>query len=121
MNVGRVQNGSRFQAGRSKTGGRKRGTPNRTTHDVRVMAQRLVQDPAYRSTLAERLRSGKAGQMEPLLWNYAYGKPPQTFAIEVQPEEDSPDLSALTTEELRQIAEILSRALPQETEPTTNQ
>lgn len=64
--------------------GRPRGVPNRISTDVRECARWLVEDDAYRSNLLERIRAGTAGQMEALLWQYAYGKP-----RDVAPEDES--------------------------------
>ena len=44
------------------------------------MARGLVEDPAYVSALRRRLLAGKAGQMEVLLFRYAYGGPPDRLA-----------------------------------------
>lgn len=61
---------------RGKAGpGRRKGVPNRITPEVRECARRLVEDADYCANLLVRLRGGTAGQMEVLLWQYAYGKP----------------------------------------------
>ena len=66
-------------AKRQKTGGRRKGTPNKRTAEQRaevgVIARHLVDDPAYRATVADRMIKGTAGSLEVLLWHYAYGKP----------------------------------------------
>ena len=43
--------------------------------EARALAKRLVEDSEYRASLERRLRSGKAGRLEVILWHYAYGKP----------------------------------------------
>lgn len=58
-----------------RKGGRPPGRKNNTTVEVRDAARRLVGDAEYRRSLRERLRNGNAGQMESVLWYYAYGKP----------------------------------------------
>jgi hypothetical protein len=58
-----------------KTGGRTRGTPNKSTVGIREIARSFVDDPAYRAALKVRLENGTAGTMEPTLWAYAYGRP----------------------------------------------
>lgn len=55
--------------------GRPKGVPNKSTQDVREMAQRLLTDPIYQANLLERLQQGKLGPMEPVLYYYGYGKP----------------------------------------------
>ena len=56
-------------------GGRKAGTPNKATAEVRAIARSFVDDPAYREMLKLRLQNGTAGPMEQVLWAYGYGKP----------------------------------------------
>jgi hypothetical protein len=41
------------------------------------LARGLVEDPVYLAALRRRLVAGKAGQMEALLFRYAYGGPPE--------------------------------------------
>jgi hypothetical protein len=56
--------------------GRPPGTPNKTSQDARELAQKLVSDPAYLEKLQQRLIEGKLGNLETVLWSYAYGPPP---------------------------------------------
>ena len=55
--------------------GRPKGTPNKTGRDARLLAQSLVSDPAYLENLKQRLVDGKAGDLEKVLWAYAFGPP----------------------------------------------
>lgn len=64
-----------FRKGKSKTGGRKVGTPNKATVEVKELARSFLEDPAYQNNLKERLRDGRAPQIEALMFHYAYGKP----------------------------------------------
>jgi hypothetical protein len=64
-----------FTPGHKKHGGRKAGTPNRTTAEVRELARRLLGDAQYQQSLQKRLIRGEAGRMELFLWEQAYGKP----------------------------------------------
>lgn len=68
--------------GRNPPPGRPKGVPNKITIHVRTMAAALVEDPAYRKALRERLLNGTAGHMETTLWHYAYGKPKETVALD---------------------------------------
>jgi hypothetical protein len=62
--------------GTPKTGGRKLGTPNKATIEIREIARGLVDGAEYRHNLERRLKSGRlAPAMEQTLWAYAYGKP----------------------------------------------
>lgn len=70
-----------FQKGKKKTGGRKAGTPNKATVEIKELAQSLLEDPAYRKALTRRLRAGRAQRIEELLYHYAYGKPLQTVEV----------------------------------------
>lgn len=56
-------------------GGRKRGTPNHATVEVRDIARRFIERPAYVEALQARLDAGTAVAMEQLLWQYGHGKP----------------------------------------------
>jgi hypothetical protein len=58
----------------SKVGGPK-GALNRATLEIRALARSLVEDPAYLAALRRRFVAGKAGPMEVLLFNHAYGRP----------------------------------------------
>jgi hypothetical protein len=57
--------------------GRPPGSQNKTGRDARILAQSLVSDPAYIDNLRQWLIDGKAGDLEKVLWEYAYGKPAQ--------------------------------------------
>lgn len=65
----------KFQKGRPKTGGRKPGSQNRVTLDIKGIALGLIQDPEYLEGLKKRLNSGKSPQLEVLLHYYGYGRP----------------------------------------------
>jgi hypothetical protein len=56
--------------------GRKVGATNLTGREARAFAQRLLSDPAYEASLKERLLAGKLGDLEKVLWHYAFGAPP---------------------------------------------
>ena len=58
-----------------KTGGRRAGTPNKATLEIRDAARRLLEEPVYLRSVRARLLEGKAPQLEVLLHHYAYGKP----------------------------------------------
>ena len=62
--------------------GRPAGTPNRASKEVRAFCQRLIADAEYRRTLETRLRAGTLPpQLESLIWNYAFGRPPQSLDV----------------------------------------
>lgn len=59
-----------------KTGGRTKGTPNKTTTELGQACRRLVEDRAYRAAFKLRLHAGElAPPLEAMVWHYAYGKP----------------------------------------------
>ena len=64
-----------FKPGHVKVGGRAKGVPNRATAEIRDFARNLLEDPAYKEALRERLIKGQAGSVEIQLLHYAYGKP----------------------------------------------
>jgi len=63
-----------FQRGHKKVGGRTKGTLNKATVQARELARDLL-GPKYLERLQRRLLAGQAGSMEPLLWQYAFGRP----------------------------------------------
>ena len=97
-----ADHGRPFTVGHSKLGGRSKGTLNRSTVEVRELAQRLVTDPDYIASLERRLKRGKLSPaMEALLWAYAFGRPreyppsgdvPVTFTLAIP---ESPSVSPL--------------------------
>lgn len=65
-----------FRPGQSgNPAGRRPGTRNRTTVEVREVATKLVDDPEYREQLRRRMIAGTAGPIELLMWHYSRGKP----------------------------------------------
>ena len=65
-----------------KTGGRQKGTPNKTTTELGHACRRLVQDKAYRDSFKTRLHAGElAPALEQMVWHYAYGKPLERHEI----------------------------------------
>lgn len=65
-----------------KTGGRAKGTPNKSTTDVAAVARQLVEDDEYRKLFKARLQTGDlAPAVESMLWHYAYGKPPDSLHV----------------------------------------
>lgn len=76
--------GRPFEPGDPRAG-RPLGCQNKATAEVKSLARALVDDPLYREALRERLVSGDcAPAVEVLLWHYAYGKPKETVAVEIQ-------------------------------------
>jgi len=71
----RSRNFGSFRLGQSgNPRGRTPGTRNRVTIEAQLAATELVDDPAYRDALRQRMIAGTAGAMEPLIWIYSYGK-----------------------------------------------
>ena len=63
--------------------GRPKGVPNKATVVGREFARQLVEDPKYRERLQKRMDTGElAPVLEQMIWNYAYGKPPQSLMLE---------------------------------------
>jgi hypothetical protein len=70
-----MANKGSFKPGDPRSG-RPLGTPNKTSMAARQLAQRLLSDEAYLEKLKARLIEGKLGNLETVLWAYAYGPPP---------------------------------------------
>jgi len=68
-----------FQRGKPKTGGRKQGTPNKATVEIKELAREILEDPAYQKRLRVRIIRGEAERIETLLYHYAYGKPSENL------------------------------------------
>lgn len=59
-----------------KTGGRVKGTPNKSTGEVAARCRAIVEDPKYLEYFHHRLMVGQLPPaLEALTWHYAYGKP----------------------------------------------
>jgi hypothetical protein len=56
---------------------RRPGSRRRVTIEAQTAATQIIDDPVYVARLRQRLLDGTAGAMEPLIWDYAYGKPVQ--------------------------------------------
>lgn len=89
--------------------GRPKGAKNKSTLEVAKIAGQLVDDPAYRKSLAQRLRDGKLPPaVETMLWHYRYGKPKETLKVE----QDQPfRLEHAGTDELLARLQKLTQAL----------
>ena len=71
-----TSNRTAFQKGHRKEGGRQKGTPNKTTAEVKAACSMIVDDEDYRKALLKAARSRTlAPAMECLLWYYAKGRP----------------------------------------------
>lgn len=59
-----------------KTGGRIKGTPNKSTGLIAEKCRALLEDPGYQDYFTHRLKQGALPPvLEALMWHYAYGKP----------------------------------------------
>ena len=71
--------------GLPKTGGRRMGTPNKVTVEVRTWARNVLED---RQVHAKTLEMARAGRLAPAilieLLHYAYGKPKETTDLTVR-------------------------------------
>lgn len=66
---------------RPEGAGRKKGTPNKASADHRAFCQKFLTNKEYRQDLERRIRAGKAIEIEKLLYQYAYGKPPDKVEL----------------------------------------
>jgi len=72
----------KFKAGASgNPHGRPKGALNKATRDIRAFARAMLEDPAYIESLRKRMARGTAGQVENLIYHYAYGKPRETLEL----------------------------------------
>jgi hypothetical protein len=89
-----ARNETSFKPGHRGAGGRPKGSLNRATLEIRVLARSLVEDPAYLAALRRRLAAGKAGPLEPLLFAYAYGRPTERPGAPAETSRQVPDNAA---------------------------
>ena len=69
-----------------KTGGRRKGTPNKVTAEARIVCAAVLDDATYRTNLTARARAGTlAPAVEAMLWHYAFGKPRDSLDVTVGP------------------------------------
>jgi len=103
-----------FQRGQSgNPRGRRPGTPNRVTVEVRAAAAEIVDSPEYRARLKAQAIAGELPpQIEAMLWHYAKGKPRDVLQLEATLATAGPDLSG---ESNAQLAERVKK-LPAELE-----
>lgn len=69
-----------------KTGGRTKGTPNKSTVDIREASRLFLADPLGQAKLLEQYREGTLNAaVLAMFHHYAFGKPKDTLAIENAP------------------------------------
>lgn len=78
-------NRGRFRKGRAKTGGRRKGTPNRATRAVREFLAEVVQDGDVQAALRERLLAGDTAAFFKAV-EMVHGKPRQAVEHDVAAE-----------------------------------
>jgi mRNA-degrading endonuclease YafQ of YafQ-DinJ toxin-antitoxin module len=76
--------------------GRRKGSTNQFSKDVKAFAEGLFKSPEYVKSLTKRILEGRAPHMEVLLYHYLFGKPKETVEHSV-----SPDLVHMLGERLR--------------------
>ncbi len=63
--------------------GRPKGLPNKATVEAKRACADLIDDPAYRARLKERLLAGELPPaVETMLWYFAKGKPKEQAEVE---------------------------------------
>lgn len=68
--------------GTPKTGGRQKGTPNKTTVEVREFARALFARPAVQARIIAMAEEGKLAPAVFVAYlQYAYGKVPETVQV----------------------------------------
>ena len=77
--------GRPFEKGHQKLGGRKRGTPNRASAEMKEFLRSVIEDPDYQDALRARMIAGKAAHMEQLAAYYTLGKPQEQVQVQTSP------------------------------------
>jgi hypothetical protein len=65
-----------------KTGGRAKGSLNKTTPELRAFTRAFLASPAYVTSAKRRVLNGTAPHLETLWHHYAFGKPRQTVQVQ---------------------------------------
>ncbi len=95
---------ARFKKGQKKTAGsgRRRGTPNKATVDIKALCQKLIGDATYFRKFKKRWREGALPpHVESMVWYYAFGKPTET--IELGGTAGGPNLFEITVVDKRKV------------------
>lgn len=105
-----------------KTGGRRAGTLNRATREIKELAGALV--PHAYTQLGRLLKAKGTGETARLraieiVFERAFGKAPQ--AVKHSGSIGSYDLTKLSTHEIKQVVAILERATPERVEGGTGE
>src|SRR5688572_17757086 len=88
-------------------GGRPKGAVNLVKREAAAFARSVVQSPEYVEWLWERVTNRTLHpETEKLLWQYAYGRPPEHIQLNVS--HDTVDLAELSLDELATLTERLS-------------
>ena len=83
VRLGTKRSGGRpFQKGHKKLGGRKRGTPNKATRDVKDFFAEFMNSPEYQDNIRQRILAGRAVPIEQTGLYYTAGKPTEKVAVE---------------------------------------
>ena len=77
--------GRPFEKGHKKLGGRRKGTPNRVSAEMKTFLKSVIEDPEYQEALRARMIAGKAPQMETLAAYYTLGKPTDSVSHQMSP------------------------------------
>jgi hypothetical protein len=68
-----------------KTGGRKKGSLNKATREIKAFTSTFLSSPTYVASAKKRILDGGAPHLEALWHHYAFGKPKETVAVEEKP------------------------------------
>jgi hypothetical protein len=84
------------------------GATNFTRGEARTFARSILESETYRKNLETRAAKGELPPaVETMLWHYAYGKPLESIALTVQPE----DLTSLSAAQLAERALAITAQL----------
>jgi hypothetical protein len=74
--------GRPFEKGHKKLGGRKKGTPNRATRDVKEFFKEFLESAEYQENVQQRILAGRALPIEQVGLFYTAGKPRERVEVE---------------------------------------
>lgn len=75
--------GRPFEKGHKRMGGRKKGTKNIVTREIKAFLIAMTKSPQYQGNVKRRIMDGKAPTVELLALHWAGGKPAETHEVSV--------------------------------------
>jgi hypothetical protein len=109
--------GRPFQKGRKKVGGRKQGTPNRSTTEVKMWAQACFSNPRWRRAIMKLMVAGKAPATVQYILMLLGGRPKNIVEVQSDTQPSAGDqfaeqlLEGMTPDQIASVADDARKRL----------